>query len=1097
MLRLLFFVLLISLAGVSSAQTRVMFNRSFAPTESFVSAPEKPFRTSLCLNGTWQFQPVPVPANFARGLGTPPDLPLPNAQKWERVPIKIPSPWNVNTWGNGRDVGVGTNRPFVSDSIYYPSYPASWDAAEMGWLRRSFSVPPGWTNRRLVLRFEAVAGSAQVWVNGQKIGEHLDSFLPFEFDISRAIKRGQPNEILVGVRKSDLFDRVSPDYPIGQKRTYPNGSNMDHLVGIWNDVWLLGLPPARTDDVFVQSDLARDTLRAQITLRNDSNSALRVRVGGEVKPWINDTGTDVLSAPEPKWHLGQTALLFATQVVTLGAGKTLTVQLQTRVNGKLRPWSPQTPHLNGVVVLLSDEKGAVLDRKFARFGWRQFVIVGRELRLNGRKIQLFGDLLHPFGPFIGSRRMAWAWLRTVKDVGGNMIRPHAQPHPRALLDLADELGVCVLDEAAVFGSSINLNLKEPQTWTRLQNHVDDLVLRDRNHPSVFGWSVGNEMFALLSRANPNERARETKLLVDLARRPLRLDPTREWVSVDGDEDLGGALQVWNRHFGIGVPAVPDVNKPRMIGEHGGTYYALPDLLQPLGGERVWQGVKERNEALGVDLYRAITQRAKPDLAVFSPSELAWFGLEHLPFGFAARDRVPSQLDGVWFPKFVENQPGVQIERLPPYAMTLNPGFDSSLPLRRELPMFEAMRDALSGKNAAHWAVAKPVAPRTHPVATNALTQVAFEGNRAGAFLSLLELGVPLVEAGDDAQLLVIDGETLAAPDAPKAVRRAQNVLRRGGLVWLMMGEHDTALPLLRPLLGAEFRLAPRRATSLLHGETDARLSGFSPGDLFFRDGAPMQFALAGTLAPNWKALLRASNTDWTLFDRQPESAKQSSLILFERLSKGADAALIQSDVGGGQVWVSTLDTRTTDATRAFWTQLWRNLGVKVTPPRDWLAAPGRDQDTPWKFSLQMPDANWMATDFDDSAWQTGEAPFGTDVPNGKLKTLWNSTDIWARRAFDLKEIPRALRLLVHHDEDVEVFLNGEKVWSETAHLSDYKEIELPVQALSLLRVGRNVLAVRCHQTAGGQFLDVGLSAFGSASALNRSEHNLLLDGPEK
>ncbi|BCM90608.1 beta-glucuronidase [Abditibacteriota bacterium] len=1085
----------------SQAQTRVEFKRVFAPTDNIVAAPEMPLRQSLCLNGRWQFQPVPVPANFQRDTGTPPVLPPPDAARWETTPIKIPSPWNVNTWGNGRDVGQGTNRPYAADSIYYLSYPASWEGAEMGWLRRSFSIPKEWGNRHVLLHFEAVAGEAQVLVNGQLVGSHFDTFLPFDLDITSAVKPGASNELLVGVRKSNLFNIVSPDYPGGQRRTYPNGSNMDNLVGIWNDVWLVGLPALRAHDAFLQCDVAADTLRAQITLRNDTDAAQRVRVGGEVKTWINGAGQDVLSAPEPKWSLGATALSFPSQAIEVPAGQTTTLTLQTRVGGKLKFWTPDTPNLYGAVFSITDSKGQQVDSKYARFGWRQFTIAGRELHLNGQKIQLFGDLLHPFGPFIGSRRYAWAQLKTIKDAGENMIRPHAQPHPSFYLDLADEMGVCVLDEAANFGSSISQNLKEPITWSRMQSHVDDLVLRDRNHASVFGWSVANEMFAPLSRANPDERARETVLLAALAKRPAKLDPTRDWVSIDGDEDLGGALPVWSRHFGIGVPGLPDVNKPRMVGEHGGTYYASPMQLQNLGGDGVYASVTGRNQALGVDVYQTITQRAKPDLVSFSPSEIAWFGLEHLPLGFTPVNRPPSQADGIWFGPYVENQPGIQIERLPPYVITFNPGFDPSLPLRRPLPMYDAVKDALAGTNATKWTATAPATVPQHPLPTNIVKAVAFAGDHNSAlFDALTELGVPFATAQEEsaAKLMVIDGETLSAIDAPTALIRAQGVLARGGMVWLMLRDKGAALPFLKPLLGADVRLTPRTVTSLLHGVSDPAVDGFALEKLYFADEKPIQSAaLDGPFVAGAKVLFHAPSTDWSLFERQPESAKQSSLIIYEQLNKGQGVSLLQSaPVGGGKLWVSTLDATTGgQKARAFWSQLWRNVGVSLTPPRNWLVAPGRDADTQWRYTLDAPADNWAAPDFGDATWQTALTPFGGEVPDGKPKTPWHTDDIWIRRDFEVKELPRALRLSVHHDEDTEVYLNGVRIWSEPSHITAYKEIELGQQALAALKVGHNVLAAHCHQTAGGQFLDVGLSAYTPKGTTTR-EHDLLLDGPQ-
>ena len=1082
------------------AQARVEFTRAFAPTDNIIAAPEMPLRQSLCLNGRWQFQPVPVPADWKRDTGTPPVLPAPDAAKWDKAPIKIPSPWNVNTWGNGRDVGAGTKRPYVADSLYYPSYPASWEGVEMGWLRRSFSVPSQWGNRRVLLHFEAVAGQAQVLVNGKLVGSHFDSFLPFDLDITAALKAGAPNELLVGVRKSNLFNIVSPDYPAHLSRTYPNGSNMDNLVGIWNDVWLVGLPAVRTDDAFLQSDVAADTLRAQITLRNDTRTPQRVRVSGEVKAWINGAGQDVLSASEPKWSLGATVLTLPTQAIEIPAGQTVALILQTKVGGKLKLWTPNSPDLYGAVFSVTDAKGQI-DSKYARFGWRQFSIAGRELRLNGQKIQLIGDLLHPFGPFIGSRRYAWAQLKALKDCGANMVRPHAQPHPQFYLDLADEMGVCVLDEAANFGSSISQNLKEPITWSRMQSHIDHLVLRDRNHASVFGWSVANEMFAPLSQANPDERAKETALLVDLAHRPAPLDPTRAWVSVDGDQDLGGALPVWNRHWGQGVPEVPDVNKPLMVGEHGGTYYASPPGMQYLGGDAVFESTAGRTVALGVDAYAAITKRAKPDLAVFSTSETAWFGLEHLPLGFTPATRPPSKEDGVFFGPYVENRPGVQIERLPPYVTTFNPGFDPSLPLYRPLPMFDAVRDAIAGKNADKWA-AKPSAPvPPHPISDSAIALVTFEGDPTGdLFKSLTSLGVPLRVAQDEddkrdmpsPQMLVIDGETLSPARAKHVLVSAPFLLKQSIHVWIMGRDKGAALPLLSPLLGADIHLTPRIATSLLHGASDPAINGFSLPDLYLTHDPPVQrAALEGALVANSKVLLRAAKTEWGLFERQPESAKQSSLIIYEQLNQGEGVSLIQrTPATGGKLWVSTLDP--SGGSRPFWMQLWRNLGVTIAPPRESLVSPGRDFDVDWRFTLDAPATNWAAPDFDDATWKSARSPFGGDVPNGRPKTAWNTSDIWARHNFEVKELPKALRLFVHHDEDVQVYLNGARIWSEDNFTSAYKTVDLGPEALAALKMGRNTLAVHCHQTEGGQFLDVGLSSYTPKS----QEHNLLLDGPQ-
>ena len=133
----------------------------------------------------------------------------------------------------------------------------------------------------------------------------------------------------------------------------------------------------------------------------------------------------------------------------------------------------------------------------------------------------------------------------IKDFGGNAVRPHAQPWPRVYYDLADEMGLMVLDETALFGSSIRLNFEEELTWQRSHEHLKRLILRDRNHPSVIGWSAGNETFAiaLLNKPEKEVAAVWDDKLVDLTLSARKSDPTRDFITLDGDRDMEGRLPV--------------------------------------------------------------------------------------------------------------------------------------------------------------------------------------------------------------------------------------------------------------------------------------------------------------------------------------------------------------------------------------------------------------------------------------------------------------------------------------------------------------------------------------------------------------------------
>ncbi|MDR3110455.1 MAG: hypothetical protein LBU65_12355, partial [Planctomycetaceae bacterium] len=715
---LLFFVLTTSIVFCGE---HTAFERDFAPSESWVKPPESEFRSEICLNGAWLFQGVDVPSDWKYGNGLPPLLGLPSDDGWDETRIKIPSAWNVNTWGNGRDVGEGTPRPYWADSVYYPSYPPRWDGLRMAWMKRSVVVPPYWAKKRYLLHFEAVSGAAEIYVNGKKVGENFGRFLPFEIDVTDAVKVGEANEILVGVRSLRLFDKTSGKYA-RMKTPYPPGSNMDNINGIWQDVYLLAVPTVRIDDVFVKPFVSRDTLEVEVTLKNESDKPVRANVNGNVFTWTNNADkSNIVTAAEPSWQLDMNVVLTfdndTPRTVEIQPKQTEVITIKTKVNNKLKLWSMDEPNLYGLITDISAD-GRKVDTKYTRFGWREFRIVGKELQLNGKAVKLYGDLLHPFGPFISSRRYVMSWYSMVKEMHGNAVRPHAQPHPRIYAELADEMGLAVLAETAMFGSSIQLNFEEPAAWERFTEHYKRLILRDRNHPSVFGWSWGNELFAIFiydKAITPEQTDVWYRQLTEYGKSGIPYDPTRDWFSCDGDGDFRGTMPVWNKHFGHGTEwrnELPkDVDKPIMVGEQGGTYYARPSQLANFNSDRAYENYRGRNEALAIDVYNNVvenflgkiinrnlanTTSVPPNLTFFSPAETAWFGLEHLNFGYNDFTRLPNRNDGVFFTKpFEENKPGVQIERLPPYAATFNPGWDKTLPLFKPLPMFEAQKLSLA------------------------------------------------------------------------------------------------------------------------------------------------------------------------------------------------------------------------------------------------------------------------------------------------------------------------------------------------------------------------------------------------------------------
>jgi len=129
----------------------------------------------------------------------------------------------------------------------------------------------------------------------------------------------------------------------------------------------------------------------------------------------------------------------------------------------------------------------------------------------------------------------------------------------------------------------------------------------------------------------------------------------------------------------------------------------------------------------------------------------------------------------------------------------------------------------------------------------------------------------------------------------------------------------------------------------------------------------------------------------------------------------------------------------------------------------------------WRFTTRDPGPTWPLPDHDDAAWSRGRGGFGRrTTPGSRVNTDWDTEKIWLRKAFTLGERPRKAALRIHHDEDVRVYLNGTLIFERRGYLTRYRVFALPKKALEAIKTGRNLLAVSCLQTGGGQYIDVGL-----------------------
>ncbi|MFQ9797900.1 MAG: glycoside hydrolase family 2 TIM barrel-domain containing protein [Clostridia bacterium] len=151
-------------------------------------------------------------------------------------------------------------------------------------------------------------------------------------------------------------------------------------------------------------------------------------------------------------------------------------------------WDIENPHLYYMDVHLT-ENGAVLDSVRQRFGFREFWADGQNFMLNGTRINLRGDSWHFQGAVQQTKDYALNWCRTCKEYGVNSIRYHANPYPSYYLDAADEMGILIVDETAIYGSGKSMDAANPEFLDNCRRHIRNFVQRDKNHPSVVIWSL--------------------------------------------------------------------------------------------------------------------------------------------------------------------------------------------------------------------------------------------------------------------------------------------------------------------------------------------------------------------------------------------------------------------------------------------------------------------------------------------------------------------------------------------------------------------------------------------------------------------------------
>jgi len=431
------------------------------------------------LSGTWAFYYAEAPHLAPEGF----EAPSFDASGWDTIPV--PSNWQMH--GYDRPNYSNVRYPFPVDPPHVP------DDNPTGSYRRTFALPESWAGRRVFLHFDGVNSACHVWLNGKAVGYSQGAHVPAEFDVTRLLRPGT-NTLAVRVYKwSD--------------GAYLEDQDFWRLSGIFRDVYLFAAPAVHIRDARIRTPLDERytdaTLDVQVALRNYGEEAA---AGCRVRAKLLDAdGRTVLSRAVGK----------ATEV---GGGDEAVLSVQAPVKAP-RLWSAEDPCLYELLLTLKDASGAVLEVERFAVGFRQVEVRDQQLLLNGRPILFRGVNRHDTDPDLGHAVSLAALIRDVvqmKRHNVNAVRTSHYPNDPRFYELCDRYGLYVVDEADLetHGCRPVSQLSQDPAWEPAYiDRAQRMVERDKNHPCVLMWSLGNE-----SGFGPNHDA--------MARWIRQADPTR-------------------------------------------------------------------------------------------------------------------------------------------------------------------------------------------------------------------------------------------------------------------------------------------------------------------------------------------------------------------------------------------------------------------------------------------------------------------------------------------------------------------------------------------------------------------------------------------
>ncbi|WP_218569714.1 glycoside hydrolase family 2 TIM barrel-domain containing protein [Pseudomonas sp. Hp2] len=418
-------------------------------------------RYFLSLNGPWHFayseSPDKRPVDFYR--------PGYDVSGWATIPV----PSMMQAQGYGQPLYNNITYPFPANQPFIPHA-----TNPVGSYRRDFTLPDGWDGRQVMLHIGAAGAAYYVWVNGERVGYSEDSKLPAEFDVGAKLRPGRNTVAIELYRWSD--------------GSYLEDQDFWRVNGIERDVYLVAAPPVWLRDFFARTTLDKAYRDGVLDLDVEmSGAATPVRVKASVLD-----GDRVVLEREAK---------------LAGSAKPRKATLAGSIAG-VRPWTAETPNLYTLLLEVYGPGGELVQATATRVGFRTVEIGGGLVKVNGRAIKIRGVNRHEHDPYtfhVVSEASMRRDIELMKQNNINAVRTSHYPNAELWYALADEYGLYVMDEANIESheymqkgdqgmrarDKVQLGYDPKWALPHLQR-VQRMVERDKNHPSVIFWSLGNE-----------------------------------------------------------------------------------------------------------------------------------------------------------------------------------------------------------------------------------------------------------------------------------------------------------------------------------------------------------------------------------------------------------------------------------------------------------------------------------------------------------------------------------------------------------------------------------------------------------------------------